>query len=54
MSERTAKDVVEEMFRRQQAGDTALDDLVAACSSSCAAEPRRAHDVSARPDDSVR
>ena len=31
MSERTAKDVVEEMFRRQQAGDdTVLDDLVAA------------------------
>ena len=30
MTERTAKDVVEEMFRRQQAGDeTALDDLVA-------------------------
>jgi predicted ester cyclase len=30
MSERTAKDVVQEMFRRQQEGDdTALDDLVA-------------------------
>ncbi len=30
VSERTAKDVVEEMFRRQQAGDpTVLDDLVA-------------------------
>ena len=30
MSQRTAKDVVDEMFRRQQAGDdTALDDLVA-------------------------
>ena len=29
MSERSAKDVVEEFFRRQQAGDeTALDDLV--------------------------
>ena len=30
MSERSAKDVVEEMFRRQEAGDdAALDDLVA-------------------------
>lgn len=30
MSERSAKEVVEELFRRQQAGDnTALDDLVA-------------------------
>lgn len=30
MSERTAKDVVQEMFERQRAGDdTALDDLVA-------------------------
>lgn len=31
MSERSAKEVVEEMYRRQKAGDdTALDDLVAA------------------------
>lgn len=31
MSDRSAKEVVEEMYRRQQAGDnTALDDLVAA------------------------
>ena len=30
MSERTAKEVIEEMYRRQQAGDpTVLDDLVA-------------------------
>ena len=41
MSERSAKDVVEEMFRRQQAGDdTALDDLVAADMVTHAAGPQ--------------
>jgi predicted ester cyclase len=41
MSERTAKDVVEEMFRRQQAGDdSALDDLVAADMVNHAAGPQ--------------
>ena len=41
MSERSAKDVVEEMFRRQQAGDdTALDDLVAADMVNHAAGPQ--------------
>jgi predicted ester cyclase len=41
MSERTAKDVVEEMFRRQQAGDdSALDDLVAAEMINHAAGPQ--------------
>ena len=41
MSQRTAKDVVDEMFRRQQAGDdTALDDLVAADMVNHAAGPQ--------------
>jgi lactoylglutathione lyase len=41
MDGRTAKDVVEEMFRRQQAGDdTALDDLVAADMVNHAAGPQ--------------
>ena len=41
MSERTAKDVVEEMLRRQQAGDdSALDDLVAADMVNHAAGPQ--------------
>jgi len=41
MSERSAKEVVEEMFRRQQAGDdTALDDLVAAHMVNHAAGPQ--------------
>jgi predicted ester cyclase len=41
MSERSAKEVVEEMFRRQQAGDdTALDDLVAAEMVNHAAGPQ--------------
>ncbi len=41
MSERNAKDVVAEMFRRQQAGDdTALDDLVAADMVNHAAGPQ--------------
>ena len=41
MSERNAKDVVEEMLRRQQAGDdTALDDLVAADMVNHAAGPQ--------------
>jgi lactoylglutathione lyase len=41
MIQRTAKEVVEEMFRRQQAGDdTALDDLVAADMVNHAAGPQ--------------
>ena len=41
MSQRNAKDVVEEMFQRQQAGDdTALDDLVAADMVNHAAGPQ--------------
>jgi predicted ester cyclase len=41
MSEPSAKDVVEELFRRQQAGDdTALDDLVAADLVNHAAGPQ--------------
>ena len=41
MSERSAKDVVEEMFRRQQAGDdTFLDDLVAENMVNHAAGPQ--------------
>jgi predicted ester cyclase len=41
MSQRSAKDVVEEMFRRQQAGDdTALDDLVDADMVNHAAGPQ--------------
>ena len=41
MSERTAKAVVEEMFRRQQAGDdTVLDDLVAEDMVNHAAGPQ--------------
>src|SRR3954469_7070367 len=41
MSERSAKEVIEEMFRRQQAGDdTALDDLVAADMVNHAAGPQ--------------
>ena len=41
MSERTAKDVVEEMFRRQQAGDdSALDELVAPDMVNHAAGPQ--------------
>ena len=41
MSERTAKEVVEEMFRRQQAGDDpALDDLVATDMVNHAAGPQ--------------
>jgi lactoylglutathione lyase len=41
MSERSAKEVVDEMFRRQQAGDdTALDDLVAADMVNHAAGPQ--------------
>jgi predicted ester cyclase len=41
MDERTAKDVVAEMFRRQQEGDdTALDDLVAADMVNHAAGPQ--------------
>jgi len=41
MSARTAKEVVEEMFRRQLAGDdTALDDLVAADMVNHAAGPQ--------------
>ena len=39
-SERSAKDVVDEMFRRQQEGDTALDDLVAADMVNHAAGPQ--------------
>jgi ketosteroid isomerase-like protein len=41
MSERSAKDVVDEMFRRQHAGDdSALDDLVAADMVNHAAGPQ--------------
>jgi lactoylglutathione lyase len=41
MSERSAKDVVDEMFQRQLAGDdTALDDLVAADMVNHAAGPQ--------------
>jgi predicted ester cyclase len=41
MSERSAKDVVQEMFERQQAGDdTVLDDLVAADMVNHAAGPQ--------------
>ncbi|MEO6469253.1 MAG: ester cyclase [Acidimicrobiia bacterium] len=41
MNERSAKDVVEELFRRQQAGDdTALDDLVAEDMVNHAAGPQ--------------
>jgi lactoylglutathione lyase len=41
MSPRSAKEVVDEMFRRQQAGDdTALDDLVAADMVNHAAGPQ--------------
>ena len=41
MSQRSAKDVVDELFRRQQAGDdTALDDLVAADLVNHAAGPQ--------------
>jgi predicted ester cyclase len=41
MSERSAKEVVEEMYRRQKAGDdTALDDLVAAHMVNHAAGPQ--------------
>jgi lactoylglutathione lyase len=41
MSERSAKDVVEEMFQRQQAGDeNVLDDLVAADMVNHAAGPQ--------------
>jgi len=41
VNERSAKEVVEEMFRRQQAGeDTALDDLVAADMVNHAAGPQ--------------
>jgi predicted ester cyclase len=41
MTERSAKEVVGEMFRRQQAGDdTALDDLVAADMVNHAAGPQ--------------
>lgn len=41
MTERTAKDVVEEMFRRQQSGDdTVLDDLVAEDMINHAAGPQ--------------
>ena len=41
MSERSAKDVIEELFRRQQAGDeTALDDLVAEDMVNHAAGPQ--------------
>ena len=41
MSQRTAKDVVQEMFQRQQAGDdSALDDLVAADMVNHAAGPQ--------------
>jgi lactoylglutathione lyase len=41
MSERRAKDVVEELFQRQQAGDdTALDDLVAPDMANHAAGPQ--------------
>jgi predicted ester cyclase len=41
VSERRAKEVVEEMFRRQRAGDdTALDDLVAADMVNHAAGPQ--------------
>ena len=41
MSERTAKDVVDELLRRQQAGDeTVLDDLVAADMVNHAAGPQ--------------
>jgi lactoylglutathione lyase len=41
MSERSAKDVVEELFRRQQTGDeSALDDLVAADMVNHAAGPQ--------------
>lgn len=43
MSERSAKEVVGEMFRRQEGGDdTALDDLVAADMVNHAAGPRAA------------
>jgi predicted ester cyclase len=41
MSERTAKEVVDEMYRRQQAGDpTVLDDLVAVDMVNHAAGPQ--------------
>ena len=41
MSERSARDVVEEMFRRQEAGDdAALDDLVAEDMVNHAAGPQ--------------
>lgn len=41
MTERSAKDVIEEMLRRQQAGeDTVLDDLVAADMVNHAAGPQ--------------
>ena len=41
MSERSAKEVVDELFRRQQSGDdTALDDLVAADMVNHAAGPQ--------------
>ncbi|MDX6276304.1 MAG: lactoylglutathione lyase [Nocardioidaceae bacterium] len=41
MSERSAKDVIDEMFRRQQAGDeTVLDDLAAADMVNHAAGPQ--------------
>jgi lactoylglutathione lyase len=41
MTERSAKSVIEEMFRRQQAGDDAvLDDLVAADMVNHAAGPQ--------------
>ena len=41
VSERSAKEIVEEMFRRQQAGDnTVLDDLVAADMVNHAAGPQ--------------
>lgn len=41
MSERSAKDIVEELFRRSEAGDTtALDDLVAEDMINHAAGPQ--------------
>ena len=41
MSERSAKEVVDEMYRRQNAGDeTAIDDLVAADMVNHAAGPQ--------------
>jgi predicted ester cyclase len=44
MSERSAKDVVEELFRRQQVGDDdALDDLVAEDMINHAAGPQGRH-----------